>query len=365
MTCTSRFTPVLVCALAFTVACGKDASSPASPSAAAATASEANADGSLLKATAPNPHSPGNGVRLNSPEVTLLTNNSRASFATVGLQYQFQVLNTGGGVVYTSGLVGEGAGTTAHRVTATLLSNTTYLWQVRPYYAGVAGPWSARASFITPETSDGFIRGNEMFDPLINGRTVGVPHGPLTFIPGRGVRLETQLSYISYELPQTLFEGEFSLFTYELRRNTEGGKTKLFAMGKGYGDIVENEYRMTVEKRGDPPGMVAWRFIARDDQIDTEGAEREIVNFSEALPLFWQATWRNNFFNVLVREGGLNGPAIYDKGKHWDGRGYEPSPHVLYVGAPVGRSGPDGASVDGVIISHVYVGPSRPAYANP
>ena len=47
---------------------------------------------------------------------------------------------------------------------------------------------------------------------------------------------------------------------------------------------------------------------------------------------------------------------IYDKGKHWEGRGYEPSPHVLFVGAPVGRSGPDGASVDGVIISHVYVG---------
>ena len=142
-----------------------------------------------------------------------------------------------------------------------------------------------------------------MFDPLINGRTVGVPHGPLTFIPGRGVRLETQMAYISYELPQTLFEGEFSLITQELRENTEGGKTKLFAMSKGYSDIVENEYRMTVEKRGDPAGVVAWRFIARDDQIDTEGAERQFVPFDDSQTHFWQATWRNNFFNVLIRAG--------------------------------------------------------------
>ena len=51
-------------------------------------------------------------------------------------------------------------------------------------------------------------------------------------------------------------------------------------------------------------------------------------------------------------------------GKHWEGRGYEPNPHVLYIGAPSGRSGLDGASVNGVVIRQVYVGPSRPAYAN-
>ncbi len=364
MTCTSRFTAVLVCALAFTAACGKESSSPASPSAAAATASEANADGSLLKATAPTPQAPANGVRLTSPEVTLVAGNSRASFANVGLQYQFQVLNTGGAAIYTSGLIGEGGGTTSHLVTANLSANTTYQWQARPYYAGVAGPWSARASFITPETTDGFIRGNEMYDPLINGKTVGVPHGPITFIPGQGVRLEDQSSYISYELPQTLFEGEFGIIVTNLAANTKGGKTKLFAMGKGYGDIVTNEYRATFEKRGDPPGIVAWRFIARDDQIDTEGHERRYVPFDQSRTYFWQASWRNNFMNLLIKEGGVGGSTIYDMGKGWDGRGYEPNPHVLYLGAPAGRSGLDGASVNGVVIRQVYVGPSRPAYAN-
>jgi len=184
-------------------------------------------------------------------------------------------------------------------------------------------------------------------------------------IPGVGAKLESQLAYISYELESTLFEGEFSILVTNLHTNTEGGKTKLMAMGEGYSDIVTNEYRMTVEKRGDPPGIVAWRFIARDDQIDTEGAEREYRSFDPAQTYLWRATWRSNWFNLEIKEGGANGVTIYDKGKQWHGRGYEPDPHVIYIGAPVGRSGVDGASVDGVIIRQVWVsGNERPAFAN-
>jgi hypothetical protein len=136
-------------------------------------------------------------------------------------------------------------------------------------------------------------------------------------------------------------------------------------MSQGYDDIVTNDRRMTVEKRGDPPGTVAWRLITHDDQIDTEGAEREVVDFNENLHYLWEATWRNNFFNVLIREGGAHGPVIYDKGKPFEGDPYDPSPHVAYLGAPVGRSGPDGASVDGVIIRQVWISSRpRPDFAN-
>ena len=68
-------------------------------------------------------------------------------------------------------------------------------------------------------------------------------------------------------------------------------------MGQNYDDIVTNERRMTVEKRGEPAGVVAWRFITHGDQIDTEGAEREFVNFQASRTYFFQATWRNNFIN--------------------------------------------------------------------
>jgi hypothetical protein len=136
-------------------------------------------------------------------------------------------------------------------------------------------------------------------------------------------------------------------------------------MAQGYGDIVTNEFRMTVEKRGDPPGVIAWRFIPRDDQIETISHERVDREFDPAKTYFWQATWRNNFFRVEIREGGVDGRTIYNFGKHWQGRGYTPNPHVLYLGAPAGRSGVAGASVDQVIIRQMWVSANpRPAHAN-
>jgi hypothetical protein len=137
-------------------------------------------------------------------------------------------------------------------------------------------------------------------------------------------------------------------------------------MGQAYDDIVTNDRRMTVEKRGDPAGIVAWRFITHDDQVDTEGHERIYVDFKGDRPYFWEASWRNNFFNVVAREGASpDGPIMYDKGKPFGGRAYDPSPHVIYVGSPVGRSGPDAATVPGMIARQVWVSSRpRPAYAN-
>jgi hypothetical protein len=142
-----------------------------------------------------------------------------------------------------------------------------------------------------------------------------------------------------------------------------GGKTKLFAMGKGYDDIITNEYRATIEKRGG--GDVAWRFIARDDQIDTEGGQRVFVNLDRSHEYLWTASWRGNRFDLVVRQDGANGPVIYNFGKNWKGRGYEPSPHILYVGAPVGRSGPDAATVPGMVVRQVWASSRpRPGFAN-
>jgi hypothetical protein len=360
------FATILVCALAFWVACSKQSSTPAAPGGIAPADSAAASDGSTLKAAAPTLQSPTKGVKLEAgATVTLVVGNSSAKFAAgTPLSYRFQVFSAGGALVYNSPLVNGGSGTTSHAVTATLDGDQTYQWQARAEYNGAVGPWSGRESFIAP-VNDGYIKADELYDPLINGKTVGEIHGPVTFIPGVGVKLETLVSYISYQLPQTLLEGEYSLIVSGMPANTKGGKTKLFAMAQGYDDIVTNDRRFTVEKRGDPPGIVAWRVITHDDQIDTEGAEREFVDFQAAQTYFWRATWRNNFFNLLINEGGASGRRIYEKGKGWHGRPYDPNPHVVYVGAPVGRSGPDGASVQGAIIRQVWVSNRpRPEFAN-
>lgn len=366
----------LAALVAVAIACSQRSTAPTSPSASSADASgqtiaaagnrsapmdESAVDGSTLKVTAPTPTSPINNQRIEDQSTTPLTaSEASGKYGTVALQYRFQVFNAEGAIVQ------EGvANNPSFTITADLNFDARYTWRTRAEADDAFGPWSTTASFLSPEESAGYIRGNELYDPLFDGRTVGRINGPVTFVPGVGVKLETLLSYISYELPQTLNEGEFSILATNIPANTEGNKTKLFAMSQGYGDIVTNDRRMTIEKRGDPPGIVAWRFITHGDQVDTEGADRRFVNFLGNETYFWEATWRNNFFNVKINQGGVSGPTIYEMGKHFQGRAYDPNPHVIYIGAPVGRSGPDGASVEGAIIRQVWVsGRPRPAFAN-
>ncbi|MGH9313461.1 MAG: hypothetical protein ACRD1S_09710 [Vicinamibacterales bacterium] len=358
--------PIVVYALAVAGSCGKSSPSPSSPSAAIPGDANANPDGSNLKATAPTPLSPLNGVRLDTPGVALTVGNASLKFATgLPLTYRFEVFNAAGTRVYQSPSVAAGATSTTHEVEGALDGDQTYSWQCRVEYLGAVGPWSARtsATFIAPNNV-GYIRGSELYDPLINGTTVGKVVGSVTWIPGVGLKLNGHESYVWYQLPETLTEGEFSVITTNVIFNTEGNKTKIMAMGEGFGDIVTNDRRMTVEKRGDPPGVVAWRFITHGDQVDTEGPERQEVFFDPSRTYVWETSWRSNFFNVRILEG-LNGEDIYEKGKHFQGRSYDPDPHVVYVGAPVGRSGPDSASVPDVIYRQVWVSSRpRPAFAN-
>lgn len=361
------FVPVIVCALVVAGSCGKSSPTPSSPSAAIPGDANANPDGSNLKATAPTPQSPINGVRLETPGVALTIGNASLKFATgVPLTYRFEVYNAAGTRVYQSPSVPAGATSTTHEVEGALDGDQTYSWQARAEYLGAVGPWCARTitNFIAPNNV-GYMKGNELYDPLINGKTIGNVVGPHQWIPGVGLKLLAHESHVVYELPQTLTEGEFSVITTNVIFNTKGGKTKIMAMSQGYSDIVENDRRLTVEKRGDPPGIVAWRFITHGDQVDTEGAEREEVFFDPNEHYLWQVTYRNNFFNVQIIKGAGNGDDIYDKGKHFEGRAYDPNPHVVFLGAPIGRSGTDGASVPDVVYRHLWVSSRpRPAFAN-
>jgi hypothetical protein len=356
-----------VCAFGAAAACNRKPAAPSTPTTAVATSSDANADGSTLKVGSPSPQSPPNGSKPEQSDViTLVVGNAPLKFGSAAITYRFQVFNAANQVVADGqGIVPGSGGTTSYNVsTSSLIGDQTYTWWARIEFQGETGPWSAKFSFIAPQ-NDGYIRGAELYDPLINGKTVGNANGPMSFIPGVGLRFFSQLSYVSYALPQTLTEGEFSLVVTGMDANTDGDKTKLFAMAQGFGDVVTNDRRMTVEKRGDPAGVVAWRFITHGDQVDTEGPERQFVPFSASKVYFWQATWRANVFRVIIREGGVDGPIIYNHGKAFKGRAYDPNPHVVYLGSPVGRSGESGASVDNVTYRQIWVsGNPRPSFAN-
>ena len=357
---------VVFLAAALTVACGKKSSSPVSPSGAEQADGSATPPGQL-KATPPTPVSPINGTK---PTGTLVLTANRSTMPFVptqlALSYEFEILTTSGQKVW-GDLVSGGSGSTVSvSPNAPLNNDQTYNWRARAVYQGVNGPFSANAVFVANKPA-AFINERTLWDPLdgsaFPARRI---HGPHTWIPGEGLRLDAFETHVAYELPNggRIEEGEFTAMIRNTPHNTEGGKTKVFSMTSGYTDATTNESRMTVEKRGEGnTGDVAWRFLTTGEEAETVGAERMAPGFTDGW-YFWQASWRNSHFNVLIREGGPSGPEFYNFGKHYSGF-YNPNPHVIWLGFGPNRSGPESSTVPGMIISKVWVSwDPRPAYAN-
>ena len=347
--------------LVLSMACGRDHSAPVSPTSASPASGDevAGSNGATLKVSAPVPVSPINDVVLETSTATLTCSPSTAANGPAGaLAYDFEVYDSTNQKIRTEVVNG-----TAFTVQG-LEYEKHYSWRVRATasYVGTDGktvstygPWSALALFQTP-VNTGYIRGNELYDPLFNGKTVGEIHGPTHFIPGVGISLDSLDSYVSYLLPQTLVEGEFSMLATNVRTRHEGGKTKLMAMAQNYDDITENDRRATWEKRND--GTIAWRFITHSDQIETGSAERTFVQFNLTDTFFFGMSWRNNNLNFNIKQGGADGRTIYNFGKHWRGEPYDPNPHVIYIGGPGGRAGSDSGTVPNIVIRQVWVSPN-------
>jgi hypothetical protein len=102
--------------------------------------------------TAPTVQSPVGGLMLSGLTATLTATAATVDVATLVLQYRFQVFNDAGTLVQDSGLVKAPTWTT----TVTLTPNKTFTWKVRAESDGWIGPWSATASFATPDPPPAF-----------------------------------------------------------------------------------------------------------------------------------------------------------------------------------------------------------------
>ncbi|MEO5820814.1 MAG: hypothetical protein ABIT71_09930 [Vicinamibacteraceae bacterium] len=248
-----------------------------------------------------------------------------------------------------------GDGKTQFEVPADLQPTTRFYWRARARQGTVDGPWSSAATFRT--LIQGYNRAGEFFDPLTNAQTIGAVVGSVTLTPGRGATINSNESHIRYQLAQTITAGEFSVEIDGVQVNSIGGKTKVMSMYDGNGDITTSDYRATIEKRD--AGAVAWRFIAGEAesraQIETVGAERQEIRFDPGQIYIWRAKWGNNFFNLEIFRGAAMGDRIYDFGKPYAGT-YDPTPHVAFLGSPIGRGGPDDASLVGATWRNVYIG---------
>ena len=366
---------VLLCTAAATlataVACSKSTPTPVSPSGAVPGDSAAAPDGSTLKVTTPSLVSPSGGTQTVDPLV-LTASKATGKFGDVTPSYQFEV-RSGSTVVYSSGTVGGvGSGNNVtHTVPSTatgVLPDTNYTWRVRAVSGTAVGSWSSDASFRSPVGA--YIRGNELRDPLTIGRTVGTAVGPVQ-ITSRGLELITHESRVTYELPQTLEAGEFSLMVTGIDEGSAGDKTKIMSMQEGYGDLTANDYRMTVEKRGrlyPEPGAIQFRIITGD--ADDHGRIfdspfRTPLAMSDERWYFWRFAWRTGFAELDVRVDSPTGAVVFRREVGTGSRPYRPVPHVIHLGASVGRAGVQDASIPGAVYKNVYVGPGpRPAFPN-
>lgn len=355
---------VSLCVVVLTAACGGgDASTPGSPTPAAP------------RLTAPAIDGPAGDLQIDSLRPTLTVANGTSDQPSGSRTYEFHVSDnsafTSQGVSGSAGLaatvsrsgVPEGAGgKTSVALDADLQPATRYFWRARMVQGSTTSDWSATGSFRSKLV--GFNRAGELYDPLIHGETVGTPIGATSFVPGKGLRIESEGSYVRYQLPQTLPAGEFSVEVEGLRPNGPGQKLKIFSMMDGPGDLIDSRYQLSVQYRGllgNPDNCISFKAVwgDRDVKLEPDFAERAagVRALDSARTYFWQAVWNPSAFRLVIRENGAAGAVIYDRTINAPpGTGpYAPTPHFAYLGANSGAYNTETGSWPGVTYRNVWV----------
>jgi hypothetical protein len=356
-------------ASALAMACGGGSNStPTAPAPIAVTLS------------APKLESPSANAQLDTLRPTLTVQNATSDQPNGSRLYEFQISDTTAftaattqsvnGFAATVGKTGvpEGSGTTSFTVDADLQPTTMFYWRARAVQGTVTGPWSDMFQFKSKLV--GFNRAGELYDPLIHGETIGTIVGSASFIPGKGLRLNDGVSHVRYLLASTVSSGEFSMDVEGLRANGPGDKAKVFGMQEGQTDFITNRYRVDIQYRGVlgfPPNAITFRAVYGDGddlgkryEPDTATRMRSVYNLNPATTYYWRANWGTEF-RVVVKDGGSNvtgidGTTIYNIGMASLKGTYSPSTHYAYLGAPVGRSGSESASIGGATYRNVYIG---------
>jgi hypothetical protein len=344
---------------AVTAACGDD------KTATTPTASPANV-------TAPGLATPEDNAQVDTLRPTLTVRNA-TSDQSGSRVYEFQISDNNSFNVTASNVAGfaatvsksgvpEGSGTTSYTVEQDLQPTTLFYWRARAVQGTSTGPWSQTARLKSKLV--GFNRGGELYDPLIHGETVGEPVGSTTFIPGKGIQLNNGTSYVKYLLPQTITSGEFSMDVEGLRANAAGDKAKVFGMQEGQDDFITNRYRVDIQYRGtggSPPNAITFRALYGSGsdlsvryEPDTTTRFNSVFLLNPSSTYHWRASWGSEF-RLVVLDGGVTGVQLYNVGMASRNGVYAPNPHYAYLGAPVGRSGTESASIGGTIYRNVWL----------
>jgi hypothetical protein len=366
---------IAACAAAVLAACGGNSTgTPPTPTTSTTTTSAA-----AVTLSAPTVDAPADDLQLDTLKPTLQVNNATSNVSGTRT-YEFQIADNEGftiaaagaspyfAVVTTKTGVAEGSnGKTSFTVESDLQPTTRFYWRARAVQSGVNGPWSTTSRFKSKLV--GYNRAGELYDPLlVPNETVGSASGSVTWVQGKGVRLNDQNAYVRYALPQTITSGEFSVDVEGLRPNTPFGKLKIFSMMDGGANLFTSKWLLNVQYRGtdgNPDNCIAWKALFGDDDLKLEPdigvRSANVKQLDPARKYHWKGTWSNGF-RLQIYDGGVGGTQIYDYGQTINAT-YSPGPHVAYLGSNNAPFGEETGSYPGATISNVWIG-NRPRPAS-
>jgi hypothetical protein len=341
-----------VCALAAVVAC-EESKTPVTPSGSGSGA---------ISLTAPTPETPSEQEQLTTLRPTLTIRNASSDQSGIRT-YDFQIstrADFSSPAVSVTGIAEGTAGTTSYTPIIELAGTTRFYWRARAVQATSTSAWSTARTFNSKIV--GYNRPGELYDPLSTGETIGTPVGATTFVPGQGLRIENERSYVAYPLAQTIASGEISVEVQGLRPNGPNHKLKVFSMLDGPGDLIASRFQMAAHYRGvtgNPDNCIAFKVTWGNLNVilEPDFAQRSqaIINLDPSRVYLWRGIWTSNSFRLVVTTGGAG---VYDRtfvAPAGSGQ-YAPSPHFAYLGATSGFYNSDAGSWPGVVYRNLWVG---------
>jgi hypothetical protein len=340
--------------LAAAAACAKDAANVLSPGAPVG-------NGPALS-------SPADDQQLDTLRPTLTVSNSAATGGSGPRAYEFQIAPD---AVFTTisfsrtGVPENAAGKTSLTVDQDLPAGKVLYWRARLTRGTMITDWSPSGRFRTKGAVAHNIPG-ELFDPLTDGTTLGTIVGSTTFIAGRGIQLNDKFSYVRYDLPQTVTNGEFSMEVEGLHPNGPGGKPKIWEMQdsdsvipSSLTSMINAQYRGTP---GNPDNSIAFKAVLGtlnlSGVVEPDLAKRgqSVFPLDPTHVYLWQGIWTNTTFQLVVKDGGAAGTTIYDYTMTAPGgSGFRGSPHYAYLGTNYERFAADTGTFPGMIVRNVWL----------
>ena len=322
------------------IACSETPNVPTTPTAGSPADTNLGPDDSNLKVTAPTPTSPINDFQTDG-NPTLRANAAAGKYAAVTLQYNFELYNAAGVRVQSVTV-----NTPEYLVTGNLDYDARYTWRVRATITSqnAVGPWSTTASFKSPV--GGYIKDQEIFDPLTNGKNVGRFSRGITYMGAQGVRLDGQESTVEYRVPSTMTSGEMSAIMTNIGNGNEEWKTKVLSMLDDDGvNITDNTYRVTIDKRTFGLGQNAparFTFCVRTvNECYEPNAGGQ--NWSRTKTYFWKFTWGGGTARLEIFDGGTavnGGVRFVNLATAYNGQ-WAPPKQLVRLGSVGGRAGSD------------------------